>query len=700
MAPLRRHPPRPARLLPWLLFACLASDLAAEEPDPRVAWLREHSIEVSSLDPATVGFTDLAPLKEVLAGVDLVLLGEASHGDGSTLLAKTRLVHFLHREMGFEVLALDCGFYDCDRAWRRIEAGADARQALRQAVSAPYADAQEFRPLIDLVASRAQSDRPLAVAGFDHAVTIEAGARPLIAELRNLLGRLGAGANEIAGLDGALEIIDHLSQEAYHAGEPLPSRAARQEFDRTLAAIASRLAPAVAAGDREAAFWQQLLRSLGNHAETTWRLARWDPETRFARGAPHVPPEIQNLRYRQLAENLLWLARERYPGKRMIVWSTTVHLARDLDRLTTGEADTRERFDQFRVPGDFLAQEVGPRAYLLAFTAFSGHTGRALAGRAPSPLLVPTRGSFEDLMGRTGLAAAIVDLRGASPGGDWLRSALIARPISHKELLGIWHRHLDGLFFLRAMEPAHRRPEIADPIASPVPSPAPSSPPATLPPPEEMARCKKLIDAGQYAAARARLQPVVDQHPGWARATSLLALTYYRESRFEVAKPLFAKALAADPEELSARPLYGWSLYSLGELDPAEAMFRSLLERKPEYAPAHYALGLIHLDRDQVDAARERLETTIELAAQQADPPMEGRAHARLGDLYVRLDDLAAAKRELELAVRLFPDEHEALFKLSRVLQRLGDTEGAAAARARFDEAKARARPEALVPPS
>jgi tetratricopeptide (TPR) repeat protein len=215
-----------------------------------------------------------------------------------------------------------------------------------------------------------------------------------------------------------------------------------------------------------------------------------------------------------------------------------------------------------------------------------------------------------------------------------------------------------------------------------------------------MARCKKLIDAGRYAAARARLQPIVDQHPGWARATSLLALTYYKENRFEVAKPLFAQALAADPREIAARPLYGWSLYSLGELDEAEEMFQSLLERQPDYTPAHYALGLIHLDRDEVDSARKRFETAVRLASQQADPPMEGRAHARLGDLYVRLDDLATAKQELKLAIELFPDEYEALFKLSRVLQRLGDEAGAEEARKRFEEVKARVQPGIARPPS
>jgi tetratricopeptide (TPR) repeat protein len=114
-------------------------------------------------------------------------------------------------------------------------------------------------------------------------------------------------------------------------------------------------------------------------------------------------------------------------------------------------------------------------------------------------------------------------------------------------------------------------------------------------------------------------------------------------------------------------------------------MFGSLVERRPGYAPAHYALGLIHLDRDELEPARRSFEQTIRLAAERSDDPMEGRARARLGDLHVRLGELEAARRELERALELFPTEREALFRLSRVLQRLGDDEGAAAARHRFE---------------
>ncbi len=243
------------------------------------------------------------------------------------------------------------------------------------------------------------------------------------------------------------------------------------------------------------------------------------------------------------------------------------------------------------------------------------------------------------------------------------------------------------------------------PLVSAAETQGPESPPeaastrAPLPPPGEMARLKALIDAGQIAAARSRLEPIVEAHPAWARASLLLASTYYKEHRFEAAAGWFAKALAADPQEIAIRPPYGWTLYALGEIDEAAAMFESLLEAKPDYPSAHYALGVIALDRDEVDRARERFETTVRLAAQQGDPPMAGRAHARLGDLYVRLDDLAAARRELELAVELAPDEHEALFKLSRVLQRLGDEAGADEARKRFEAARAPVRPGIAPPP-
>ena len=63
------------------LLTCGPTALWAQdvsESDLRVSWLEAHAIRVRTVEPADDEFSDLAPLKDVLAGVRLVLLGEAS----------------------------------------------------------------------------------------------------------------------------------------------------------------------------------------------------------------------------------------------------------------------------------------------------------------------------------------------------------------------------------------------------------------------------------------------------------------------------------------------------------------------------------------------------------------------------------------------------------------------------------------------
>ena len=72
------------------------------------------------------------------------------------------------------------------------------------------------------------------------------------------------------------------------------------------------------------------------------------------------------------------------------------------------------------------------------------------------------------------------------------------------------------------------------------PSPAPA--PAPLPPAGFLEACLKLIDQGKTQDARELLTPVVAQHPDWARAHVVLALTYHRENRNQQARPLFERA--------------------------------------------------------------------------------------------------------------------------------------------------------------
>lgn len=190
------------------------------------------------------------------------------------------------------------------------------------------------------------------------------------------------------------------------------------------------------------------------------------------------------------------------------------------------------------------------------------------------------------------------------------------------------------------------------------------------------------------------LIPVVAQHPEWPRANFYLALTYHRENRYEQARDLFKRTLELDPKYDEVRVFYGWCLYYLGEPVESRKMFESYLEIKPDYPDAIFALGLIDFDDDNIESARARFLRAIELAQKTKDAPTEAKARARLADVYMRTDQLDQAKQELERSIVLNPDNYETYFKLSRVLQRLDDAEGAKKAREMHDQVRERVRPE------
>jgi erythromycin esterase len=83
----------------------------AQPTTERVAYLKANAIVVRNVEPTNEDYADLAPLRQSLQQVTIIGLGEPIHHDGSAFKAKTRLVKFLHQELGFSVLAFESGFY-------------------------------------------------------------------------------------------------------------------------------------------------------------------------------------------------------------------------------------------------------------------------------------------------------------------------------------------------------------------------------------------------------------------------------------------------------------------------------------------------------------------------------------------------------------------------------------------------------------
>jgi len=430
---------------------------AAEPPaDPRVDWLSKNAVRLRSVSPADRDFSDLQPLKKILEGKQIVLLGEQSHGDGTTFLAKTRLIEFLHEEMGFDVLAFESGLYDCRKVDEALRRGEEPVQAVRRGLFAIWSKSEQVLPLMDYLGKTAASKRPLEVAGFDNQFTGNASVESLVGDLTAISRALGSKAME--GPEGKAfggtvqNLINGIWEEE---GAPLPPAADQARFLARIEALRQEIAAAMKAkktgtlSPQDSAFWLQLL-------ESTASLARlsWDPEP----NTPEGKTRTRRTRDQQMARNLLWLAQERYPGRKILVWAATFHAARNLGKIDVGagQEDLGRFYRGMETMGEGAWKELKDRIYTLGFTAYEGSVGNAFQTRPPEPIDPPSAGSLEDLMARAGLENALVDFRNPPKGGEWLRTPLVSRPFGYTEMKADWGEILDGMLFTRKMEPSRR----------------------------------------------------------------------------------------------------------------------------------------------------------------------------------------------------------------------------------------------------
>jgi erythromycin esterase len=75
-------------------------------------WLKDHHYPLRSI-VFDKDFSNLVFLKEQLAGQRIVQLGESSHGVREFNLLKVRLIKYMHKELGFNVLAFESGMLPC-----------------------------------------------------------------------------------------------------------------------------------------------------------------------------------------------------------------------------------------------------------------------------------------------------------------------------------------------------------------------------------------------------------------------------------------------------------------------------------------------------------------------------------------------------------------------------------------------------------
>ncbi len=384
---------------------------------------------VCTIDPTDTDFKDLEFLTKEIGDAQVVFLGEPTHGEGNVTAAKGRLIRFLQQRMGFTTVAFESGFYEMHQAQRAIDAGKDARHALKQGIFGVWTDTREFQPTLDFLATG-----KMRVAGFDPQLSGGDYTDELVDELQRFVHPVDLNEDVYELLEAGISFMgDYFfwSPSVSYPDYAVASRLVTQKLQ-----VIARKEPKRRA---EAEFWVQCLAGLleqGRHYRER------DPN---AKTAETFRVEDSNSRDVQMAEHLLFYARQ-HPAEKIICWGASAHFA---NRPAVLADDALQRFTPM---GGHFKQHYPKAAYLLAITTAGGYFHPlVLPGYDSTAVAAPVAGSIEAQLAARPPAYGFLNLR-ESFGEAAATSVALGE---YKPLTGNWSAVFDGLLFLRVVTPTH-----------------------------------------------------------------------------------------------------------------------------------------------------------------------------------------------------------------------------------------------------
>lgn len=426
-------------ITPFLFLGCDESDVSVSVPE-EVNWISDNAYKPTSVDPNNTNFEDLQFLKTVIGDRRLVMLGEQTHGDGTTFSAKIRLIKFLHQEMGFDIIAWESGVYNCHKSWLEMKSGKDGRQAVKKSINTVWSDTQEVYPLFDYMDDAPYS---LELIGMDP---------QFFGDFDNELGddleaflqsRNSVIVNEADWADNKSLLKDLLNAERDPAalGEVTLNNASTLIEALTSEITMFDQTPQVELlNDPE--FWLQVLYNI---KITTQIHQLWKAEDHNG----------SLIRDEAMGNNMSWIM-DRYPDRKIIVWAASTHISRDIDDVLWYNSNTKDYFNllPYKQMGEYVFEKYGDEMYAIGFTAYQGRFYNYLTGKFDK--INTHDGSLEDYLNQTNEEYLFIDYRGNLP--DWMKGVFVSTVFAYNNAKNDWTNSLDGIFYTRNMEASNFRP--------------------------------------------------------------------------------------------------------------------------------------------------------------------------------------------------------------------------------------------------
>lgn len=429
-----------------ICLACLVgipahSQTASSAAQGKARWISENGVPLRSCDPADTDFSDLLPFKEKIGNARVVLLGEQSHGDGTTFLMKCRLIRFLHEIMGFDVLAWESGLYDCREMELALHSDLPIRDAILKGIFGIWGRSRQVHPVFAYAQTTYGTINPLEMAGFDCQFSAPSSWESFPKNALSFLQDAGPSLLNEAETGLLAKVLDLETVMKL----PQAEKDKYKEFVARLPELVEKHRTALEGvhSRRVISFWKRIFMNMKS----------WYEEIEAAFSGKPLKPSDKNVRDLAMGETLVWLADEYYKGEKIIVWAASFHNMWRGSEIDTGTPELDYR--NLRTMGDTARERLKDEVYSIAFTAYQGKAGAAQQNAEPWDIKTAPEGSLEEAFHGTGQQFMFLDFRQLRDKPEhWLRKKISARPLGYSPMKTDWTRHFDAVIFTDMMEPS------------------------------------------------------------------------------------------------------------------------------------------------------------------------------------------------------------------------------------------------------
>lgn len=308
-----------------------------------IDWLKDntYSIQLRDLDD----HSDLYFLKSLLQNKRIIFLGENGHGVAEHSLIKTKMIKYLHKELGFQVLAFESSFSDCSLCFYQQDQ-LDTRQLMKQSLFKVW-HTEEVETLFHYFQETQLSNKPLILTGFD----IQPAASDYITG--KFLSKMLSNIDKAYG-----EKIVELEQEMlYQYTNSRNQSLSKKERKRKCILLMKLYKEFLLLLDKNSL---ELQNRFGKDVFLLVNRILQNRISLIQMISSHFMKAIK-IRNEVMANNISWLAQEMFPNEKIIIWAHNGHIMKR-SRGLLGFPSTLS----------YLPNKIKELSYTIGFFMYSG----------------------------------------------------------------------------------------------------------------------------------------------------------------------------------------------------------------------------------------------------------------------------------------------------------------------------------------